>query len=541
MVLALSAQETEARRGPFLDWAPSWWFLAALGAIVGLVGLASWISREFYVNYVWKYYWGPISADAHHQNPMTIDGVQAYGGYNVVNTASWALLLILLVGWAYRALAEHQETMGSELIVSIVPYMLWGSLYHVLEDSDLFAPYGLREPGTGFFDKYLGALFITPLIWLEVVFLVTGILIIGYRAERISKQLGLAKGLQFVAYLYLSFFGLYLALWLSKPAFIRFLANPIVALAAVLVAYWIVWRDSRRLGWVNPRTNLFALGIAFLLLGLYYLFVWQTDASRLWGIHMANEGMGAQPKWWVLGTLVIGVPFFSWYVSRLARGLSRPRTTMAEGERRGLWVHILLLIFLSIFGGLVLLYGSLALCNVADPANVDSPDFPDRCHDPPIAPGNEAWAVVQAVSIPVVLVLLIKLVARWGQGTLGTRPQLSVYTDPVMLLMVAGQMTDAFMTSVGIDFYGYQEKHVLPGLLIDLASRLPSPLGEFATTLVMIPLKLFIVLAVVWLIGVSAKEEGPKRDNLMGLVKLAILMVGLSPGVRDAVRVAMVT
>ncbi|HLE47690.1 MAG TPA: DUF63 family protein, partial [Candidatus Thermoplasmatota archaeon] len=123
----------------------------------------------------------------------------------------------------------------------------------------------------------------------------------------------------------------------------------------------------------------------------------------------------------------------------------------------------------------------------------------------------------------------------------GVHPGMVFFAYPVNLIMVYGQSADGLMTSVGIDLFGYEEKHLVPGRLITLLgdAGLPEPLGLYPTTLVMVPLKFLIVLAVVWLIDLGQHQETGMRQNLVGLVKLAIIMVGLSPGVRDAVRLAM--
>jgi uncharacterized membrane protein len=52
----------------------------------------------------------------------------------------------------------------------------------------------------------------------------------------------------------------------------------------------------------------------------------------------------------------------------------------------------------------------------------------------------------------------------------------------------------------------------------------------------MLPLKLLLVLFVVWIIDVGVRDP---RQNLIGLIKLAIIMVGLSPAIRNATRLAM--
>ena len=56
---------------------------------------------------------------------------------------------------------------------------------------------------------------------------------------------------------------------------------------------------------------------------------------------------------------------------------------------------------------------------------------------------------------------------------------------------------------------------------------------------VMMTFKMLISLGVIWAIDLYAKEDAVKYPNLTGVAKLAIIIVGLSPGVRDAVRLAM--
>jgi uncharacterized membrane protein len=106
--------------------------------------------------------------------------------------------------------------------------------------------------------------------------------------------------------------------------------------------------------------------------------------------------------------------------------------------------------------------------------------------------------------------------------------------------MIFGQMADGLMTALGIDGFHYTEKHVLPDFLIQRVAQgdLIFGLSNWPSAVVMIPLKLFIVLLVVWVIDVSVREP---RQNLIGLIKLAIIMVGLSPAIRNATRLAMGT
>ena len=70
------------------------------------------------------------------------------------------------------------------------------------------------------------------------------------------------------------------------------------------------------------------------------------------------------------------------------------------------------------------------------------------------------------------------------------------------------------------------EKHVLPNFLIEATG----------TAFVMYPLKLVVTIPVLFIIDQYLKGES---KNLIGLVKLAILTVGLAPAIRDILRMSL--
>lgn len=116
----------------------------------------------------------------------------------------------------------------------------------------------------------------------------------------------------------------------------------------------------------------------------------------------------------------------------------------------------------------------------------------------------------------------------------------AAYVNPVNLLLIFSQMMDATMTALGIDVFGYSEKHVLPEFLIGwMRDNGPGFLGDYPATVVMLTVKLAVALLVVWAIDIYAKRDMERYPDLVGLAKMAIIMVGLAPGTRDAVRLAM--
>lgn len=113
------------------------------------------------------------------------------------------------------------------------------------------------------------------------------------------------------------------------------------------------------------------------------------------------------------------------------------------------------------------------------------------------------------------------------------------YRAPVNLLLIHAQMMDATMTALGIDVFGYSEKHVLPAFLIEGVQGFGGTAAEYAATLVMLPIKFAVALLVVWAIDIYARDDVKQYPDLVGLAKLAIIMVGFAPAVRNTVRLAM--
>jgi uncharacterized membrane protein len=98
--------------------------------------------------------------------------------------------------------------------------------------------------------------------------------------------------------------------------------------------------------------------------------------------------------------------------------------------------------------------------------------------------------------------------------------------DRVNAFVLDGQLLDATATSFGLTFLPYAEKHVVPNFLIEATG----------TAFVMYPLKLAVTIPVLFIIDQYLKNES---KNLVGLVKLAILTVGLAPAIRDILRMTL--
>ncbi|MDD4331172.1 MAG: DUF63 family protein [Methanosarcinaceae archaeon] len=109
----------------------------------------------------------------------------------------------------------------------------------------------------------------------------------------------------------------------------------------------------------------------------------------------------------------------------------------------------------------------------------------------------------------------------WGARKLKSK----IFTDPLNLSILLAHFLDASSTVIGVDKLGYYEKHVLPAYLIDLTG----------TALVMYPLKLIIFIGVLYILDTQF-EEDEETLKLAMLVKMVILILGLSPACRNTIR-----
>jgi uncharacterized membrane protein len=110
---------------------------------------------------------------------------------------------------------------------------------------------------------------------------------------------------------------------------------------------------------------------------------------------------------------------------------------------------------------------------------------------------------------------------------------------PMVLAMVYGQLCDGFATMVGIDSFGYGEKHPVSNEVIQLGGRLNESIGiEYGEGAWLFTLvKAVLIGAIVWLFAEMRVEQ--RQRHLRLLIVLAVLIVGLAPGLRDIGRLTL--
>lgn len=97
--------------------------------------------------------------------------------------------------------------------------------------------------------------------------------------------------------------------------------------------------------------------------------------------------------------------------------------------------------------------------------------------------------------------------------------------NPLYLTLYFGHFIDGSATYLGIDNYGYVEKHVLPTWFIE----------TFGTAIVMLPLKFLVVTGVI--VALENEEHKEDQRQMISLLILFLLALGLGPGTRDILRI----
>lgn len=101
----------------------------------------------------------------------------------------------------------------------------------------------------------------------------------------------------------------------------------------------------------------------------------------------------------------------------------------------------------------------------------------------------------------------------------------AILASPLTLAFTFGQLCDGIATWLGVDFFNYSEKHVVGAWIMEKGSFLWSGAWLFLSV------KIMLVSALILIFGKVRVEHNQKHLRL--LIVVALLVVGLAPGLRD--------
>ena len=128
----------------------------------------------FYDNWIWKYYWGPVVADAAGGEAIH-NGVVAQEGYTLISEITYGIILIGALYVIYKLLKTLKITVDWRFALALMPYILFGPVSRVLED-------------TGYFGEPTVYWFISPLIYLQIAIYAIFFLLLGYYFNKKFKN-----------------------------------------------------------------------------------------------------------------------------------------------------------------------------------------------------------------------------------------------------------------------------------------------------------------------------------------------------------------
>ena len=134
--------------------------------------------------------------------------------------------------------------------------------------------------------------------------------------------------------------------------------------------------------------------------------------------------------------------------------------------------------------------------------------------------------------VPVAAIIILSVLSTCTVYFIAAKSNFTLLTNKLNISILFTHLLDASSTYIGIDWLGYYEKHVAPTFFIELA-------GNFTEhpAAVMYPLKLLVFIPVLYML--DFKFDRVKERKLISLLKLTILVLGLSPATRNTLRILM--
>jgi len=213
-----------------------------------IIGGLIFFPSIFYDQWIWKYYWGPVVADASGGTAVH-NGVIAKEGYTIVSEITYGLMVIVALFLIYKLLKKLKIVVNWRFALALMPYIIFGPVSRVLEDS-------------AFFEPPLIYWFITPLIYLQITVYAIIFLLLGWYLEQKFKNS-----------------------WITTNK-ILFLGGLIFLIPSfILIAGWIFGYQWDTTTGVRFDVFLIAVALVLLIIGLVYLFASKFKGKKDFSVY----------------------------------------------------------------------------------------------------------------------------------------------------------------------------------------------------------------------------------------------------------------
>jgi uncharacterized membrane protein len=150
-----------------------------------------------YDQWIWKYYWGPVVADASGYT-VSYHGVAAQEGYTILSEITYGVILVCALYGLYTLLKKLEIRIDWFFCLALLPYILFGPVTRVLED-------------TGYYTEPFVYWFISPLIYFQTTLYVLIFLFLGYYLQK--RAFSRRKILFILLSVFIFLNGLYTIIW----------------------------------------------------------------------------------------------------------------------------------------------------------------------------------------------------------------------------------------------------------------------------------------------------------------------------------------
>jgi len=176
------------------------WAATLIAGIVAIALAAVAFTRAVYWGFLWRYFWGPVEADAGGESCLIHfpdDGVtvtsasdraihgcaRAYEnafvaepGYTVISTVGYILVLVFMLAGVYMLLERFSLEPVRYFFYALVPFMLFGGSLRTVEDAFVSA---IRAGETPAIEFPGSALLISPFIYFTVFAIALGAFVLS--------------------------------------------------------------------------------------------------------------------------------------------------------------------------------------------------------------------------------------------------------------------------------------------------------------------------------------------------------------------------
>ncbi len=241
-----------------------------LGVLIGSVLLICvgylFAPTVFYDQWIWKYYWGPVVADATGHS-VSWHGVAASEGYTLISEITYGVILVCALFGLYQLLKKLQIKIDWYFCLALLPYILFGPVTRVLED-------------TNYFTKPAVYWFISPLIYFQTTLYVLLFLILGYVLEKKAYSPRKTTFVLIIVYALVDI--CYTLLWASGFSFGASSIHLAIFFVLSILAFLPVMYRSLKKQAVTTNTVIFSGGLLVVLPFLYLIGQWIL--GNQWGL-----------------------------------------------------------------------------------------------------------------------------------------------------------------------------------------------------------------------------------------------------------------